>query len=451
MNRKILFLTLSAALMGIALGALIADISKKQTEAMLTSHSVAPIPKLEDHASVWGQNYPLQYESFLKTREQVPTLFGGSMAIPNPRHGADDPREYVSRSKLDHDPRLKIIWAGYPFSIDTREKRGHAYMLIDQIHTQRIKVAPQPGTCLNCHSSTTKAFYELGQGDLQKGFDQLNALPYHQALTHVEHALSCIDCHAPDTMQLRVTRPAFMRSMAKLKASRGVHDYQVNRDASYQEMRTFVCAQCHVDYHFDPTTKELIFPWDKGLKADQVLEYYAENPHSDWTHPMTGANMIKGQHPEFELSSQGPHARAGVSCVDCHMPYERAGARKFTNHHIRSPLLNAEKACLTCHQPPLDRLMNSVNAIQMAHQEMLDTALDALVSYIQVLQKTRERLTKEQLIRAQKIHTEAQFMIDYVEAENSGGFHAPQEAARLLLKAIDLLRQGTEELLELSN
>jgi len=36
----------------------------------------------------------------------------------------------------------------------------------------------------------------------------------------------------------------------------------------------------------------------------------------------------------------------------------------------------------------------------------------------------------------------AQFLVDFIEAENSMGFHAPQEAARILAKSIDQSRRG---------
>lgn len=439
---------ITALFIGAVTAYVLVDIVKHQQASSFRHYHTHPLGPLEDDPKKWGLNHPQQFESFMKTLLQTPTLYGGSMAIKNPDY-PDDPREYVSRSKVEQDPRLKIIWAGYPFAVDTREKRGHAYMLIDQIHTKRQIVAQQPGACLNCHSSTYVGMMELGDGDLEAGFHKLNKMPYHEGLAHVTHALSCIDCHTPDTMKLRITRPAFEKGMAALKASQGVHGYEVNRDASHREMRSFVCAQCHVNYHFAPETRELTYPWGEGLKVENILSFYESNPHTDWRHPQTGAQLIKAQHPEFEMWSQGAHGKAGVSCVDCHMPYQREGAYKVTNHHIRSPLLNAEKACMTCHTGPVDNLLHRVTEIQTSHHEMLERALDALVSYIGLLEQRKERLDQTQLTQAQEIHRKAQFMIDFVEAENSMGFHAPQEGARLLLTAIDLLRKGTEQFLDL--
>ena len=154
-------------------------------------YQVNPVNQLEDRADVWGQNHPFQFESFLKTLIQTPTLYGGSVALKR-IPSQEDPRETTSRSKLEMDPRLKIIWAGYSFGVDTREKRGHAYMLVDQKYTQRQKVTQQFGACLNCHASTYKAMYELGDGDLEKGFHELNKMPYQQAAHHQAHRIQIV-------------------------------------------------------------------------------------------------------------------------------------------------------------------------------------------------------------------------------------------------------------------
>jgi nitrite reductase (cytochrome c-552) len=129
-----------------------------------------------------------------------------------------------------------------------------------------------------------------------------------------------------------------------------VADYDVNRDASRQEMRTYVCAQCHVEYYFAGDEKLLTYPWHKGLLVEEIEAYYDEIGFSDWTHGITGARLLKAQHPEFEMWSQGTHGRAGVACADCHMPYRRVGAMKVSDHHVRSPLLDVAASCQTCHR-----------------------------------------------------------------------------------------------------
>src|SRR5690606_30654085 len=144
------------------------------------------------------------------------------------------PRSIVAQQKLEEDVRLKRMWAGYAFSHDFREERGHAYMLEDQVFTKRQEFSPQPGACINCHASTYVTMYKLGEGDLMKGFHALNKMPYNEAHKHVKHPVSCIDCHNPDNMELRVTRPAFMEGIKKFKKTQGIANYDVNKSATRQ-------------------------------------------------------------------------------------------------------------------------------------------------------------------------------------------------------------------------
>jgi nitrite reductase (cytochrome c-552) len=315
-------------------------------------------------------------------------------------------------------------------------------MLEDQIFTGRQAV-PQPGACLNCHASTYVTQLKLGNGDLQKGFDVMNKLSYHEAVKGVKHPVSCIDCHDSQSMQLRITKPAFMEGIKKYKATQGVQYYDVNKMATRQEMRSFVCAQCHVEYFFKGDEKRLTFPWDKGIKADEMLQVYAENGHKDWIHAETKAPVLKAQHPEFEMFSQGVHAKSGVSCVDCHMPYMRVGAMKITDHQARSPLLNINKSCQTCHHSPEAELLSKVELIQSRHLEMRDRTLNALIAFINDLKIALDKkIDPAKIKKAQTLQREAQFLVDFVEAENSAGFHAPQEAARLMVQAMDKIREG---------
>ena len=229
----------------------------------------------------------------------------------------------------------------------------------------------------------------------------------------------------------------------KYKRTLGVENYDVNKMATRQEMRSFVCAQCHVEYFFKGDEKRLTLPWDKGIKGDEILKEYAENGHKDWIHAVTKAPVLKAQHPEFEMFSQGVHAKSGVSCVDCHMPYQRVGAMKITNHQAQSPLLNINKSCQTCHHSSEAELLSKVELIQERHLEMRDKALDALMAFINDLKMAQEKkIDSARIKKAQTLQREAQFLIDFIEAENSAGFHAPQEAARLIVQALDKIREG---------
>jgi nitrite reductase (cytochrome c-552) len=338
------------------------------------------------------------------------------------------------------------MWAGFPFAADFREERGHRWNFIDQVFTRRQTDFNMPGTCLNCHASNYVAMLKLGNGDVYEGFTKMGSMTFGDAAAMIGHPVTCIDCHNPQTMELRITRPGLIDGMRVLKASEGIQGYDVNRDANRQEMRSLVCAQCHVEYYFTGKPGEerrLVFPWQKGLKADDMLAYYDEIGFRDWQHKLTGANTLKAQHPEYELFMQGTHAKAGVTCADCHMPMKREGAKKITDHHIRSPLLNVNRACQTCHKASETELIARVEAIQDRHLEMVYRALDAVMALIDDLEATvKAEGETPRVLAARELHRRASWYVDYVEAENSAGFHAPQEAARLLQMAADYARQG---------
>jgi nitrite reductase (cytochrome c-552) len=441
--------------------ALLLNINQRKQEAKEVGFKLVDVNEQTVDASEWGKNFPRQYDSYKRTVDIVRTRYGGSEAI----------------QKLDDDTHLRTIFAGYAFAIDYREERGHAYMLSDQRETERVTKKKQPGACLHCHASNTVAYRKVGiekgapgalsdsllsaagQEQLFKGFEAVCAMPYDDATKLVEHPVTCLDCHDPATMQLRISKPAFINgirafaksndpaphlpSIERWRKEGGGKDYDPNLLASRQEMRSLVCGQCHVEYYFKGDGKILTYPWHKGLKVEQIQAYYDEAGFKDWSHAMSGAPVLKAQHPEFEMWSQGIHARSGVACADCHMPYERQGAIKVTNHHIRSPLLDVAKSCQTCHRYREDEILARAETIQKRNHDLLMRAEGAVVELIKGIEAAKiAGASDEALKSAREFQRLAQFRADFVAAENSMGFHAPQEAARILGEAIDFARQG---------
>jgi nitrite reductase (cytochrome c-552) len=425
-----------------AIAALLVNIMEKKQEAKNPFFRVVELTDETDDPATWGRNFPLQYDGYLRTVDQQRTRYGGSEALPRTPSEAD-PRSLVAQSRLEEDPRLATMWAGYAFSVDFRKKRGHAHMLEDQTFSERVQQFKQPGTCLHCHASVYVPYRKAGGGDLFAGFEHYNRRPYAEARPHFTQPIACIDCHDPQSMALRVTRPGFIEGIRSLKAAQGVAGYDVNSQATRQEMRSYVCGQCHVEYYFKGDEKRLTYPWAKGLTVDAIADYYDAAGFRDWVHAKTGTPQLKAQHPEFEMWSQGIHARSGVACADCHMPYTRVGAQKISDHHVRSPLLNISGACQTCHKWQEAELLARAETIQERTVALRNRAMDALVELVADIEAAQAAGANDgDLAAARQAQRRGQFYLDFVESENSNGFHAPQEAARILGEAIDHFRKG---------
>jgi nitrite reductase (cytochrome c-552) len=423
--------------------ALLTNVFERKQEARQPFVRVVEVTEGTTDPKVWGQNWPNEYDSYLKTSLPTTTKYGGRGL------GASDggPAE----QKLERDPWLKRIFAGYAFAIDYRDRRGHAYALFDQEQTRRVTERKQPGACLQCHASNLSAYRFAGKGDVMRGFEVVSGMPYADARNLkddagqplIQHPISCVDCHDPRTMAVRVTRPGFINGIKALKAKEGIADYDPNRDASRQEMRSFVCGQCHVEYYFKGAGKVVTYPWSNGLRVEEIEAYYDTEGFTDWVHAETGAKILKAQHPEFEVWNQGVHARAGVACADCHMPYQRIGAMKVSDHWVRSPLLNLNRACQTCHSVAEAELATRVLTIQDRHHALLQRAAKATTDMLDAIVAAKKvGATEADLQAAGVLHRKAQWRLDFVAAENSMGFHAPQELARILGESIDFARQG---------
>lgn len=421
---------------------LLTNILQRMNEAHEPFTKVVELTEDTYDSAVWGQNFPKQYESYLKTSQMSATTHGG-IHTHEQTATEGDPRTVIPASRIEEDPRLVQMWKGYPFATDYRHARGHAYMLEDQLYTLRVRNFQQPGACLNCHASTVPIMKQLGNGDMQAGFDEMNKTPYQEAAQLAEHPVGCIDCHDPQTMELRITRPALIEGLKNLKASQGIADYDVNRDATRQEMRTYVCAQCHVEYYFAGEGKTLTFPWNNGIHIDQIFQRYQDIGFRDWTHENTGARVLKAQHPEFDIWSNSVHAANGVSCADCHMPYTRDGATKVTDHHIQSPLNTVNASCMTCHHSTEQEMKDRVVAIQDQYIGTRDQTFDSLVELIKGIEAAQANgVSEDRLNLAREYQNKASFYLDYVYSENSNGFHAPAYVQTILADSLDASRKG---------
>ncbi len=376
--------------------------------------ALTSIAGFEPDSSKWGLNFPNEFSTFLKTADNATrTQYGGS-------------EKY---SKLEADPRLITLFAGYSFSLEYNEDRGHMHALEDVRSTKRVN-AQTHATCYSCKSSDNPMLWS------QMGMAAYDKMLFSDMTPHINNTIGCANCHEAGTMKLVVTNPALDEA---LKAQ-GKDWHTFTR----QEMRTVVCANCHVEYYFKGEDKYLTFPWANGTKIEQILSYYDQSGFYDWIHPDSGAQLLKMQHPEYETyTADSTHYMAGVACADCHMPYLRDGASKYTDHNIRSPLDHPQETCGQCHDD-VDYAVGRVKIIQdTVHQTLLSTE-DALVAAISAIKAAgaAPNVDAALLDEARQLHRQAQARWDFVAAENSMGFHNSQAALSTLAAATDLARRA---------
>jgi len=421
-----IIIVLAAALVGVLI------YLKNQPPQTRGIQPLVEIAEYEADSSKWGLNFPNQLSTLeLTETNRARTTYGGSEAY----------------SKLEDDPRLVTLFAGYGFSKDYNEERGHLNSLTDVRATLRVNDTT-PGTCYSCKSSDNPRLWA------EMGMAQFDKTLFKDLGKQIDEPIGCANCHEPDTMKLVVTNPALEEALQ----AQG-KDW---RTFTRQEMRTVVCGNCHVEYYFAGEGKYLTFPWVDGTRIENIANYYAELEFKDWEHPQSGAPMIKMQHPEYEFfTADSTHYKAGVACADCHMPYTRDGAAKFSTHNVQSPLLNAETACGACHTD-VAYVTGRVAIIQDQVRQTMDATEDALVAAIQAIEAAAATpdVNAGLLAEARDLHRESQLRWDFIAAENSMGFHNPEEALRILANSTDLARQaqlkavqaaGTPDVIQASN
>ncbi|WP_455155643.1 ammonia-forming cytochrome c nitrite reductase subunit c552 [Selenomonas noxia] len=366
--------------------------------------------------------YPLQYNSFMKNNEESPspTGYGGSME---------------GNSHLEHQPEMLENFKGYKFAIQYDDDRGHTYAGYDLLHTKRLP--GQKGSCLQCKGSYVYDVYfkEGGWAYASKPFDEVAA-----PIT-MDEWFGCSTCHDPETMELRVYQQGFIESMAK----RGI---DVNA-ATHNEMRAYVCGQCHTEYYFSAEDGRVTHPYTNGLDAESEYQYYQSGQaggfKGDWMHPDSKTMMLKAQHPEFETWATSVHADAGVTCVDCHMPYMRDGGKKYTSHWMTSPLKTTQQSCLKCHDESEETLVARVKTIHDNTFKLQRIAGQTVARAHRTVKAAMDAGVPDAALEdARAKIREAQWYWDWVAAENGMGFHNPDKIMRTLGLAIDMAHQAIE-------
>lgn len=407
------------------LGLLAASVTERRAEiATIYNNKVVEITGINAKNEEWGLNYPREYETWKKTKDMDFTS----------KHLGNTPEDV-----LESRPEMVVLWAGYAFSRDYSAPRGHMYAIEDITSTMRVGTPDghtkdmQPSTCWTCKSpDVPRRMAELGIAEFYKQAWSENG-------SEIVNPIGCADCHNPETMELQISRPALIEAYER--------QGKKIEDATPQEMRSLVCAQCHVEYYFKGDGKYLTFPWDGGTTVEDMEEYYDNSEYADWTHSVSKTPMLKAQHPDYELFLLGPHAQRGLSCADCHMPYKSEGGIKYSNHQIMSPLKNVSTTCQTCHRDSEENLINYVYTYQDKALEIRDR-LEVELAKAHIMAKAAwdSGANETQMKNALQLIRQAQWRWDFAVASHGGSFHAPVETQRILAHGLDRSMQSQLEL-----
>ncbi|MEO5788681.1 MAG: ammonia-forming cytochrome c nitrite reductase [Gelidibacter sp.] len=414
MKNKVLFVVTIVVVF--LLGLLASSIINRKSEAKYKYVPNVEIGENEPRNEEWGKNYPREYQSYMQTADtSFRSYQGGSATV----------------DMLAEDPRMVVLWAGYAFSKDYNQGRGHFYA-IEDLHNSLRPGAPEnkedgpmPATCWACKGpDVPRLMDEHGVGEFYAG-------TWAENVSEVVNPIGCADCHDPGNMKLRITRPALVEAFQAMGKD-------INQ-STHQEMRSLVCAQCHVEYYFNKNkpghegTSYLTFPWENGFAFEDMEKYYDDIGFSDWTHAISKAPMLKAQHPDYEIFLTGVHADRGVSCADCHMPYKSEGGQKFTDHHLQSPLNNVANSCQVCHREETTKLITNVYDRQKKANENRIKLEDLLVkAHIEAGKAWELGATEAQMKDILMSIRHAQWRWDFSAASHGASFHSPVEIGRVL-------------------
>ena len=410
LTQKNLLIMGLTALAVAATGMLTTSNVQRKYETKLLQHPSAKLAAGETRNSEWSKAYPQQWSSYM-----------AATARGNPSSQVTD--------ELEINPKLAVLWAGYGFSKDYNKPRGHPFAVVDTVNSLRTgapkdqNTGPMPATCMTCKSPDVPRLMK------EEGVKQFYAGKWARHVKQVTNPIGCADCHDSETMELQITRPALVEALERQGKKMA--------EVSHQDMRSLVCAQCHVEYYFKKPGAYLTFPWDEGMGAEAMEAYYDQRNFKDWTHKVSKAPMLKAQHPGYELFTQGIHAKRQVACADCHMPYKTVGGTKFSDHHIQSPLQNVSNACQQCHRESESNLIANVADLKAKILNLKGQAEDLLVAAHFEAGKAWDQGASDADMKASlTLIRHAQWRWDYATAAHGSYFHAPEETLRILGQAI---------------
>jgi len=400
-------------------------------------------------------------------------------------------------------PMQDKLLAPYGFTFEHNEPRGHAFMVIDQFAVDRfqggrfqfkdgwkgidktgkvwdvledkgkdfkLKESAMAGnpTCIQCKTSDHILKWKfMGDKDPKAKWDRTSNIV--DVAKDTNNPVGCIHCHDPHGAQPRVVRDGLIQAIERDKsgnifAKNGKTDLKVVDFRGFRKIGVMektdsrmMCAQCHVEYNCGAGNQ-----WSDGGKvgytdqrtnhfplknALQLLKHYKDLDFFDFKHAVTGARLIKFQHPEAETYYGSVHDKAGVQCHQCHMPKQKGkDGKMFSTHGVVKPKQNIKAACLGCHpdstvekkQYEMESIINYTKGKMRKSEYWLGQLIDTYAA------AQRAGVVEDVLKQAREKHEEAHALWEYWTAENSDGFHNPSLARESLTGSIAASKAGAK-------
>lgn len=410
------------------LGLAVSALSERRAEVVsVFNNRKTPMKGIVAVNEKFQSDFPREYQTWTETaNSDFQSEFNGNVMV----------------DVLEQRPEMVILWAGYAFAKDYSTPRGHMHAVEDIRASLRTgapmteKDGPQPSTCWTCKSpDVPRLMHELG-------VDSFYNNKWAAFGAEVVNPIGCSDCHNSETMDLHISRPALIEAFER-------QGKDITK-ATPQEMRSLVCAQCHVEYYFKGDGKYLTFPWDKGTTVEDMERYYDELNYADYTHKLSRTPILKAQHPGYEVAQLGIHGQRGVSCADCHMPYKSEGGVKYSDHHVQSPLAMIDRTCQVCHRESEETLRNNVYERQRKANEIRNRLEKELAAaHIEAEFAWEKGATDTEMKPVLDLLRQSQWRWDFAVASHGGAFHAPQEIQRILSHGLDKALQARMAIVKL--
>lgn len=351
-------------------------------------------------AAEWQNTYPDVYASYMANEENSEIV------------------DYVAQY-----PMIATVYEGMAFNTYYGSARGHFYTVNDLTETGR------PHKLANCFTCKTADFTTMVN---EQGVSAYS-IPFEDALANINESLGCYTCHADNPANgITVTHTYLADAMGD--------------DMGKVAAQTAACAQCHVEYYFDPETKATTLPYTSlaSMSPDAIYDYYEAMDFSDYTNPRTGVRQLKAQHSEFEtfMGAGSKHASM-FTCADCHMEkVTKEDGTTYRSHKLISPLQSEsiQQTCAACH-PDLKAFVGAIQekteertiAIGNKLEELTNKLADAAAS---------GTYTEEELDAIRALNRKGQWYWDFVFVENSEGAHNSTLDSECLDKADALIDEA---------